>query len=118
MISFKRTDHILIMIPNGKMAEAIHFYQRILKLPPIYGDTPEGAYWFKIADIELHLMEENTSLLSNRHPAFEVSNLKSTEDFLKIKNIEITYSNLIPGRDRCFFRDPFGNRFELIEYHT
>ncbi|MEO5910521.1 MAG: VOC family protein [Pelobium sp.] len=117
MIPFKRTDHILITVPIGKLSEAQQFYQEVLQLSPIYGDLPQGAIWFRIADIELHVMEEETGNSSKRHPAFEVSDLKVAESFLKSKNISISYSSLIPGRDRCFFRDPFGNRFELLAFH-
>jgi len=32
------------------------------------------------------------------------------------QGIEVAFSSVIEGRDRCFFRDPWGNRFELIEF--
>nr|WP_294900221.1 VOC family protein [uncultured Pedobacter sp.] len=116
MIPFKKIDHILINVPIGKLAEAGDFYQNVLKLPIILGDRPFNALWFKLADIELHIMEEQAGNISQRHPAFEVSDLKSAKEFLESKNIEISYSTKIEGRERLFFRDPFGNRFELIEF--
>lgn len=116
MIPFKRIDHILINVPIGKLAEAGDFYQNVLELPIILSERPFEALWFKVANIELHITEEPPLGLSGRHPAFEVTDLKTTEDFLRSKGIEISYSTKIEGRERLFFRDPFGNRFELIEF--
>lgn len=116
MIAFKRTDHILINVPPGELASAKHFYQDVLGLQPIESERPFVALWFRIADIELHITEEAGGTLSGRHPAFEIEDLAEAARFLKSKAIPLSYSSKIPGRERLFFRDPFGNRFELIEY--
>ena len=116
MISFKRLDHILINVPIGKLKEAGVFYQTVLELPIIVSDRPFTALWYKIANIELHITEEAFIGLSQRHPAFEVANLKTSKTFLESKGIKISYSSKLEGRDRLFFCDPFGNRFELIEF--
>lgn len=116
MIPFKRIDHILINVPIGKLAEAGEFYGKVLELPIILGERPFNALWFKISNIELHIMEEKAGEISQRHPAFEVTDLKLAAEFLKSKGIEISYSTKIEGRERLFFKDPFRNRFELIEF--
>ncbi len=117
MIPFKRIDHILINVPLGKLEEAEDFYGNTLNLQLIPNEIPFKALWFSVAKIELHITEEAPPLgLSERHPAFEVTDLKATKDFLQSKGIEISYSTKIEGRERLFFRDPFGNRFELIEF--
>ncbi len=117
MISFKRLDHLLIHVPIGKLEEAREFYSDTLELSFIPGEKPFDALWFKIADIELHIVEEVPSGESRRHPAFEVTDLKTTKEFLESKGIKLSYSSKLDDRDRLFFRDPFGNRFELIEYN-
>lgn len=116
MITFKRLDHILINVPIGKLAEAKDFYGNTLELPIILGERPFEALWFKIADIELHITEEEPLGLSERHPAFEVLDLNAAKDFLESKKIDISYSSKLEDRERLFFSDPFGNRFELIEF--
>ncbi len=116
MLTLKRVDHILITIPQGKTAKARHFYATVLGLHEIEGKHPKGAIWFNMGDIQLHVREEAGGNYSDRHPAFEVDDLAAAEQFLKSKNILISYSSEIDGRGRCFFRDPFGNRFELLEY--
>lgn len=116
MIQFKRLDHVLITIPEGKTDEARAFYGNLLGLTEIDGGHPHGALWFTMGDIELHIREEGGSGLSSRHPAFEVSNLSEARQFLESNAVALSYSTEIEGRQRFFFRDPFGNRFELLEF--
>ncbi|MFT4033449.1 MAG: phage portal protein [Siphonobacter sp.] len=119
MINFKRFDHVLITIPPSSKEAAQAFYTDVLYLKEIPGNHPRGAMWFEIGDIQLHIREEvEHKADSDRHPAFEVSDLPAAKEFLKKQNITISYSSEIEGRERCFFRDPFGNRFELIAYRT
>ena len=118
MIHFKRLDHIFITVPEGKKEEARKFYGDTLGLSQIAGDHPRGAIWFTLADIQLHVREEAGGYYSDRHSAFEVKDLEEAKAFLQSKNIPITYSSDIEGRQRLFFRDPFDNRFELLEYTT
>lgn len=115
MINFRRADHILITIPIDKREEARRFYTQILTLTEIPGEHPNNALWFQMADIELHIIEEGTENdRSARHPAFEVDNLDEAKAHLQSRGIELSFSSKIKGRDRFFFRDPFGNRFELL----
>jgi catechol 2,3-dioxygenase-like lactoylglutathione lyase family enzyme len=116
MIHFKRLDHILISIPEGRTDEARVFYGQVLGLTEISGEHPGGAIWFSIADIQLHLREEAAGNLSLRHPAFEVADLQVAKQELEQKGIVLSYSSEIDGRQRFFFRDPFGNRIELLEF--
>lgn len=116
MIQFKRLDHILITIPEGATEQARTFYGGVLALTEIAGGHPHRAVWYNMGDIQLHIREEAGNGLSCRHPAFEVANLDAAKAFLTGKGIELAYSSEIEGRQRCFFRDPFGNRFELIEF--
>lgn len=119
MIDFLRLDHILISIPPETTEAARRFYSETLELKEISGNHPGGPMWFSIADIELHIREEKDHPVnSGRHPAFEVANLEAAKQFLIKKQITVTFSSDINGRDRCFFRDPWGNRFELIEYNN
>jgi catechol 2,3-dioxygenase-like lactoylglutathione lyase family enzyme len=115
-LRIKRLDHVMITIPEGTKAEARIFYSDVLQLPEIEGEHPRGAMWFLIGDIELHVREEVAGPISSRHPAFEVESLDSAKHFLISKGIDIAYSSEIDGRQRFFFRDPFNNRFELLEH--
>ena len=116
MIHFKRLDHILISIPEGKKEEARTFYGDVLGLEEVPGEHPGGALWFSIADIQLHFREEAAGPYSKRHPAFEIANLEEAKQQLENHGIAITYSSEIDGRQRFFFHDPFDNRIELLQF--
>lgn len=116
MIQFKRLDHILISIPEGKTEEARTFYSQVLGLREIAGGHPHNAIWFEIADIQLHIREEAAGPLSARHPAFEIANLDEARQVLEQQGVPISYSSEIEGRQRFFIRDPFGNRIEFLAY--
>jgi len=115
-ITFIRLDHIMITIPEDQKDQARDFYGNTLGLKEIPGEHPRGSMWFQLGDLELHVREETGISYSSRHAAFEVADLNAAKDFLTSKNIELSYSSEIEGRARCFFRDPFSNRFELIQY--
>ncbi|MBD2755909.1 VOC family protein [Spirosoma validum] len=116
MIQFKRLDHMLICIPEGATEQARAFYGDVLRLEEIPGNHPSGAIWFNIADIQLHIREEAGGNYSKRHPAFEVTNLAEAKQELERNGLAIEYSSEIDGRQRFFFRDPFDNRIELLEF--
>lgn len=117
MLEIKHLDHILITIPTGTSEAARRFYTTTLQLDEIPGDHPHGAIWMKIGNIELHIREEEGHQYNSaRHSAFVVQNLSQAKSFLQKVEVELSYSSIIEGRDRCFFRDPWGNRFELIEF--
>ena len=116
MIQFKRLDHILLAIPEGATEAARTFYTDVIGLTELPGEHPNGAIWFAVADIQLHLREEVAGPLSVRHPAFEVANLDEARQELAEKGVPILYSSGIDGRQRFFIRDPFGNRIEFLHY--
>jgi catechol 2,3-dioxygenase-like lactoylglutathione lyase family enzyme len=119
MIHFVRFDHLLLSIPLGASQVAQAFYGDLLGLPELPGPHPSGALWFQAGDVQLHLREEATSAAaapSNRHPAFEVAHLSQVRAWLMEQGVAIEAASPIDGRQRFFFRDPFGNRIELLQF--
>jgi catechol 2,3-dioxygenase-like lactoylglutathione lyase family enzyme len=120
MIQFVRFDHLLISIPPGATGAAQEFYSDLLRLPELPGPHSGGALWFQAGNVQLHLREEGTASLeaspSNRHPAFEVANLSEVRAWLTEQGVAIEAASPIQGRQRFFFRDPFGNRLELLQF--
>ncbi|MDN5288595.1 MAG: glyoxalase [Mucilaginibacter sp.] len=117
MINFKRADHIHICVPPNRLEEARLFYTNIIGLQPI--ERPDvfssAGYWFKVADIELHIGVEEQHPSSIRHTAFEVTDVVTARRHLENNHVEIVEEPLIPGRERFAFIDPFGNRMELLQ---
>jgi catechol 2,3-dioxygenase-like lactoylglutathione lyase family enzyme len=118
MIDFKRLDHVQICIPKGKENEARHFYSGIIglaEIPKPGSLIANGGLWYKIADIQLHIGTENEINRSKRHPAFEVSNLEESRNYLIAQGVSLKDEIQIPGQKRFSFFDPFGNRIELLQ---
>ena len=117
-IDFKRIDHIQICIPRGKEDDARKFYTDILGLKEIEKPDslkPNGGIWYEMGDIQIHIGMEDKENYSKRHPAFEVEYLDLVKKYLKEKNILIKEEISIPGIKRFSFKDPFGNKIELLE---
>jgi len=118
-IDFKRLDHVMLCIPVGAEHAARDFYAGVLGLEELTDlgyPLPKGAIWFQLGDIQLHIRaEENHGVSSDRHPAFEVKNLEAARTLLEKNGINVKNDSPIPGRNRFSFRDPFGNRIELLE---
>jgi len=117
-INFKRIDHIQICIPKGKENDARKFYTSILGLKEVEKPVslkPNGGIWYEIADIQIHIGVEDGENYSKRHPAFEVEDLETVKNYLKGNNILINEEIHILGIKRFSFKDPFGNRMELLE---
>ena len=53
--------------------------------------------------------------MTKAHVAYEVTDLFGWKVKLTALGIEVRESIPIPGYDRFEFRDPFGNRMELME---
>ncbi|PSL30260.1 catechol 2,3-dioxygenase-like lactoylglutathione lyase family enzyme [Dyadobacter jiangsuensis] len=117
-IKFKRLDHIMLCIPPGTEQQARDFYGGVLGLQELNDlgyPLPHGAIWFQMGDIQLHIRAEDVQAVSQRHPAFEVDNLEEARAILEKHGVAIKNDSKIPDRNRFSFRDPFGNRIELIE---
>lgn len=118
MIHFKRLDHIQLCIPRGKEEEAKAFYCGILgleEIPKPEALIPNGGFWCRIADIQLHIGVEEEVAASKRHPAFEVQDIQAAREYLLSCGVNIKEDIAIPGIRRFSLLDPFGNRIELLE---
>lgn len=116
MLKLIKTDHYTINYPANQENEVLAFYKHKLQLQQIENLVP-NTFWFIMGDIELHLALGKTDLKESRHIAFVVDNLEEARSFLIKEKITIESTSKIEGRERFFFRDPFGNRFELVEFN-
>jgi catechol 2,3-dioxygenase-like lactoylglutathione lyase family enzyme len=118
MITIKRLDHIQICIPTGKVDEARQFYTGIIgltEIPKPAALVPNGGLWYQLTDIQLHIGTENEINKSKRHPAFEVTDIRSARAYLESNGVKIKEDIQIPGQVRFSFFDPFGNRIKLLQ---
>jgi catechol 2,3-dioxygenase-like lactoylglutathione lyase family enzyme len=113
-------DHVQITIPKGQEAAAREFYCGILGLREIDKPDalkPRGGFWLAVGDREMHVgTEEGVNRLATKaHVAFAVDDLAFWRDRLAQHDFDLEESVPIPGCERFEFRDPFGNRVELIQ---
>lgn len=112
-------DHVQLAMPAGQEDLARKFYSGILLLtevPKPANLAKRGGVWFEGGNLLLHLgVETDFKPAKKAHPAFLVRNLKILIHHLESKNIPVVADEDLPGYDRIYVADPFGNRLELLE---
>jgi catechol 2,3-dioxygenase-like lactoylglutathione lyase family enzyme len=116
----ERINHVQISVPLGSEDEVRRFYCGILGLEEVPKPASlegRGGLWLTVGDQAIHFGTENVSdrAASKRHVAFEVEDLDEARRALEEAGLKILEGIPIPGYDRFEFRDPFGNRIELME---
>jgi catechol 2,3-dioxygenase-like lactoylglutathione lyase family enzyme len=77
-------------------------------LPDRYG------CWFRAGTQELHIgFDEPFHPARKAHPSFVVDDVAALVGRLRAVGTEATLDASIPGVERAFVHDPFGNRLEL-----
>lgn len=118
--TFRKIDHIQLAAPKGCEEAAREFFSGILGLAEV--EKPEelkkrGGVWFEFSTFQLHIgVEDPFTPAKKAHPAFVVENLEELKLHLKEKNIAYKEDDNLPGANRIFLEDPFGNRLELLEW--
>ena len=115
-----RLHHGLVSIPKGTEDKAREFYCDFLglrEIPKPDSVKGRGGFWLELGDMQVHIGTEDgvDRLATKAHLAYEVSDLNFWKVKLQSKGIEMLDGVPIPGYDRFEFRDPFGNRAELIQ---
>ena len=112
--------HAQITIPRGAEEQAREFYCGVLGLTEIEKPASlraRGGFWLQVGDREVHVGTEDgvDRHKTKAHLAYQVTDLASWRKKLAEHGISVLESIPIPGYDRFEFRDPFGNRVEMIE---
>jgi catechol 2,3-dioxygenase-like lactoylglutathione lyase family enzyme len=111
-------DHVQLAMPAGREEDACAFYSSLLGLPEVR--KPEdlakrGGVWFESSEVKIHLgVDRDFRPAKKAHPAFLVKDLRLLVERLRAAGVAVVDEPL-PGHDRVYVRDPFGNRLELIE---
>ena len=112
-------DHVLLAMPKGEEDAARAFYGNLLGLDEI--EKPpnlraRGGVWFVLGTKQLHLgVESNFTPAKKAHPAFRVHDLAHLRDKLIAAGFPVFNDEPLPGYDRFFSNDPFGNRLEFLK---
>ncbi|MFC4735101.1 VOC family protein [Bacillus daqingensis] len=112
--------HAQITIPKGREQEGRQFYCELLGLEEM--EKPEalkgrGGFWLHAGNLQVHVGTEDGDARSatKAHLAYEVTGLEAWKETLRAQGLVPEESVPVPGMERFEFRDPFGNRVELLE---
>ncbi len=111
-------DHVQFTLPPGREEDADRFYVRILgfeteEKPPVL--AARGGRWYRSGPVRFHLGADAEFRPARRaHPAFVAADLEALVARLAGEGFEVEWDDTIPGVGRCYVRDPFGNRLELV----
>jgi catechol 2,3-dioxygenase-like lactoylglutathione lyase family enzyme len=113
-------DHVQITVPANAVASARAFYSGLLGLREVEKPAAlqgRGGFWLQVGDRRVHVGTEDGALrhTTKAHVAYAVTGLAGWRARLAAAGVEILDGIPIPGCERFEFRDPFGNRVELIE---
>ena len=112
-------DHVQLAMPAGGEEQARRFYGGILGLPEV-PKPPElarrGGCWFESDRVKIHLgVDKIFHPATKAHPGLLVSDLKTIIARCRAQGFDIIDDAPLPGYERVFLSDPFGNRLELME---
>lgn len=114
-----RIHHVQIAIPAGGEDAARQFYGGVLGLSEM--EKPEnlrsrGGVWFRTGNLELHLgVDPEFSPATKAHVAFMVDDIAVMRDRCESAGHATREDEPLPGYERFYVDDPFGNRTELLQ---
>ncbi|GAB4554416.1 MAG: VOC family protein [Anaerolineae bacterium] len=112
--------HVQITIPAGQEDIARSFYCGLLGLLEIEKPNSlrhRGGFWLQVGHQAVHVGTENDvdRNATKAHIAYEVDELVQWRERLSAAGFTPLEGIPIPGVERFECRDPFGNRFELVQ---
>ncbi len=117
---FKAIDHVQLAAPKGSEDEARKFFSGIFGFEEIEKPAElkkRGGAWFQFGSVQIHVgVEEDFVPAKKAHPAFEVENIEELKKHLSVSGVEYLEDDKLPGANRMYVSDPFGNRIELLEW--
>ncbi|MBA3810627.1 MAG: VOC family protein [Caulobacteraceae bacterium] len=117
-MTLQAIDHVQLAIPSGGEEAARGFYGGLLGLaeqakPP--GMAKRGGCWFESADVKVHCgVEDPFRPARKAHIAFRVEDVQALAGRARDAGFEVTDDRALPGHERVFIFDPFGNRLEFL----
>ena len=112
-------DHVQLSMPEGGEDVARLFYCDVMGLAEIVKPdalAARGGCWFAGSGVAVHLgAEPGFRPLAKAHPALLVRDLDAARESLGAAGVAIEEDDSGLAVRRCYVRDPFGNRLELVD---
>lgn len=118
-MTLPRIHHVQIVIPAGGEDAARRFYGDLLGLGEI--EKPEnlrarGGVWFETGNLQLHLgVDPRFKPAAKAHVAFEVDDIEGMHERCVAACMAVRHDEPLPGYERFYVDDPFGNRTEVLQ---
>ena len=117
-MTLEAIDHVQVAIPKSGEAAARAFYRDLLGLteqpkPPEL--AKRGGCWFESAAVKVHCgVETPFSPARKAHIAFRVDDVAALASRARGGGFEVVDDGALPGHERVYIYDPFGNRLEFL----
>ncbi len=110
--------HVQIAMPEGGEARAVAFYQGLLGIPRVAKPShleARGGCWFESDTVRIHLgVEREFKPAKRAHPALLMEDLDTMGRRLVEAGLPVVDDEPLPGFERFYTSEPFGNRIELL----
>ena len=113
-------DHVQVTAPDELVDETCDWYRSCLGLPEMTkpeGTRPVGA-WFRAGSQEVHVGVDEHNPHKTAHFGLVVTDFGAVVERLRGSGCHIEQASSIPGRHRCYTRDPAGNRIEIVSFDS
>ena len=111
-------DHVQVAIPRGGEGDARAFYGAFLGLaerPKPTNLATRGGCWFESGGVKVHCgVEDPFHAARKAHIAFRVDSVAALASRAREAGYETSNDEPLPGHDRVYIHDPFGNRLEFL----
>jgi catechol 2,3-dioxygenase-like lactoylglutathione lyase family enzyme len=112
-------DHVQLAAPPSCETAARKFYVEVLgmaELPKPAALQQRGGIWLKCGMHQVHIgVQVDFTPATKAHPAIRVLDMAALRVRLAAQKIELVEDDALPGVDRFYIHDPFGNRLEFVE---
>ncbi len=111
-------DHVQVTAPEELVEDTCEWYRSCLGLDEMtkpQGTRPLGA-WFRAGNQEVHVSVDEHNPHKTAHFGMVVTDFAAAVDRLRGSGCHIEQAGEIPGRHRCYTRDPAGNRIEIVAF--
>ena len=116
---FLGLDHVQVAVPRDGEERAKAFYGDALgltEIPKPAALAPRGGAWYRCGAQALHIgLTDDFQPQRKGHPALLVADLAEARARLSAAGAQITTDAALPGYDRFYATDPFGNRLEFLQ---
>ncbi len=114
-------DHVQVAAPPGCERQARAFYGGLLGMAELEKPAAlaaRGGCWFAAGGQQLHVgVAEPFTPAAKAHPALRVqpaAELHALAERLAAAGHAVSWDGALPGVERFYVADPFGNRLELV----